>query len=138
MWSWSAKYEACVLIEGCGHSFILSFISAATRIYSRLSTSNSFVVSKYAPLRKLSINSLVCFSCDKLVIENQRKGKVQEADTRWNQKRHIPPVSLLLWHEMAAVRCFVWPPALQLWSMLCGFLTFFQCNIQSFVCVFLF
>ena len=25
-------------------------------------------------------------------------------------------VSLLLWHKTVAVRCFVWPPAMQLWS----------------------
>ena len=27
--------------------------------------------------------------------------------------RHIPLVSLLLWHEIVAIHCFVWPLALQ-------------------------
>ena len=26
-------------------------------------------------------------------------------------------VSLLLWHKMAPVHCFIWPLALQLWSL---------------------
>ena len=34
--------------------------------------------------------------------------------TRQNPKRYIPLVSLLLWCEMVAVHCFVWPPALRL------------------------
>ena len=38
------------------------------------------------------------------------------AYTRWNTKRHVPLVSLLLWHKTVAMRCFVWPPPLQLWS----------------------
>ena len=29
---------------------------------------------------------------------------------------HIPPMSLLLWHKMVAVRCFVWSLSLRLWS----------------------
>ena len=41
---------------------------------------------------------------------------MKRAHTRWNPKRHIPLVSLLLWYKMVAVHCFVWPPALQLWS----------------------
>ena len=32
--------------------------------------------------------------------EENWKGKAQKADTHQNQKRHIPPVSLLLWHQM--------------------------------------
>ena len=31
------------------------------------------------------------------LIEDKRKDK---AHTRWNPKRHIPPVSSLLWHKM--------------------------------------
>ena len=31
-------------------------------------------------------------------------------------KRDIPLVSLLLWRKMVAMHCFVWSPALQLWS----------------------
>ena len=42
------------------------------------------------------------------VIEDERKGKAQKADTYRNQKRHMPSVSLLLWHEMVAMCCFVW------------------------------
>ena len=38
------------------------------------------------------------------------------AYTRLNAKRHIPLVSLLLWHKTVAMRCFIWPPPLQLWS----------------------
>ena len=37
----------------------------------------------------------------------KRKGKAQKADIHRIQKRHMPPVSLLLWHEMVAVCCFV-------------------------------
>ena len=50
------------------------------------------------------------------LIEDKRKDKVQRAHTRRNPKRHIPLVSLLLWHKMVAMCCFIWPPALRLWS----------------------
>ena len=50
------------------------------------------------------------------VIEDKRKSKAQKADTRRNPKRHMSPVSLILWQKMVAVRCFVWPLALRLWS----------------------
>ena len=33
-----------------------------------------------------------------------------------NPKRHIPPVSLLLWHKVVTMRCFVWALGLRLWS----------------------
>ena len=33
--------------------------------------------------------------------EHERKDKAQRACTHWNPKRHIPLVSLLLWHKMA-------------------------------------
>ena len=48
--------------------------------------------------------------------EDKRKDEVQRAHTHRNPIRHIPLVSLLLWRKMVAVRCFIWPPALQLWS----------------------
>ena len=51
------------------------------------------------------------------LIENKIKDKAQRAYTHRNPKRHIPLVSLLLWHKMVAVLCFVWPLALQLWSV---------------------
>ena len=54
---------------------------------------------------------------DKQPIEDKRKYKVQRAHTHWNPKRHTPLVSLLLWHKMVAVRCFIWPLGLQLWSV---------------------
>ena len=51
------------------------------------------------------------------LIEDKRKDKEQTAHTRRNPKRHIPLVSLLLWHKMVAVHCFVWPLGLRLWSV---------------------
>ena len=50
------------------------------------------------------------------LIKDKRKDKAQRAYTCLNPKRHIPLVSLLLWHKMVTVRCVVWPLALQLWS----------------------
>ena len=38
------------------------------------------------------------------------------AHTCWNSNKYIPQLSLLLWRKIVAVRCFVWPPALRLWS----------------------
>ena len=49
---------------------------------------------------------------DHVIEEDKTKGKAQKANTSWNQKKHIPQVSLLLWHEMVTVCCFVWPLAL--------------------------
>ena len=51
------------------------------------------------------------------LIEDKRRDKAQRAYTRRNPKRHILRVSLLLWCKMVAVCCFVWPLALQLWSV---------------------
>ena len=42
--------------------------------------------------------------------------KGAEATHSSEPQRHMLLVSLLLWHKMVVVRCFVWPPALQLWS----------------------
>ena len=49
----------------------------------------------------------------KYLMGDKRK---QKADICQNYKRNIPLVSLLLWHKMVAVHCFVWPLALRLWS----------------------
>ena len=51
------------------------------------------------------------------LIKDKRKDKAQKAYTHQNPKRHILLVSLLLWCKMVAVCCFVWPLALQLWSV---------------------
>ena len=51
------------------------------------------------------------------LIEVKRKGKVQMVHTCQNHKRHIPLVSLLLWHKIVvAIRLFICPLALQQWS----------------------
>ena len=50
------------------------------------------------------------------LIEDKRINKAQRVHTHRNPERHMPLVSLLLWHKMVATRCFVWPPALRLWS----------------------
>ena len=42
--------------------------------------------------------------------------KAQRAHTHQNPKRHMPLVNLLLWHKMMVMGCFIWPPALQMWS----------------------
>ena len=59
----------------------------------------------------MEINALVWFRWMKKktssLIEDKRKDKVHKAYTCWNPKRHIPPVSLLLWSKMVTVRCFV-------------------------------
>ena len=54
------------------------------------------------------------FEEDNHVIEDKRKCKSQMADTHQNQRRHMPPVSLLLWCEMVAECCIIWPLALDL------------------------
>jgi len=43
--------------------------------------------------------------------------EAQSSLTRRNPKRHIPLVSLLLWHKMVAVHPFVWTLGLWLWSV---------------------
>ena len=67
------------------------------------------------------INALIWFRWMKKkassLIEDKRKDKALRAYTRRNPKRHIPLVILLLWHKMVAMRCFIWPLALQLWSV---------------------
>ena len=63
------------------------------------------------------VNASIRFHCmEKEEDQDKMKDKAQRARTRRNPKRHIPLVSLLLWRKMVAVRCFVWPPALQLWT----------------------
>ena len=47
--------------------------------------------------------------------ENKSNNKAQRTHTRQNLKRHIPLVSLLLWHKMVAIRYSVWALGLQLW-----------------------
>ena len=44
---------------------------------------------------------------DNDLIEDKRNSKAQKANIRWNYKRNIPPVSLLLWSKMVVVCCFV-------------------------------
>ena len=51
------------------------------------------------------------------LIEDERRDKTQRTYTCRNPKRHIPLVSLLLWRNMVAMRYFVWPLALRLWSV---------------------
>jgi len=40
--------------------------------------------------------------------EPNGNNEVQRPLTRWNLKRHIPLVSLLLWRKMVALHPFVW------------------------------
>ena len=68
----------------------------------------------------MKINASVWFRWMKKtssLIEDKRKDKAHRAYTCWNPKKHIPPVSLLLWHKMVTVRCFVWTLGLRLWSV---------------------
>ena len=46
---------------------------------------------------------------DNHIIEDKRKDKVQKAGTYQKWKRHLLHVNLLLWHEIVAMRYFVWP-----------------------------
>ena len=64
------------------------------------------------------INTLICMK-KKSLMEDERNNKAQRPhiDTRQNSKRHISLVSLLLWHKMVAVCCFVRALGLQLWSV---------------------
>jgi len=45
-----------------------------------------------------------------------KNGMAQTERTHCNPKRHIPPVSLFLFHKMVVVHCFVWSLSLQLVS----------------------
>jgi len=49
-------------------------------------------------------------------MEDRRNNKAQRPHTRWNPKKHISLMSLLLGCKMAAVWCFVWHLGLQMWS----------------------
>ena len=66
--------------------------------YSGISALNSFVASKYGSVDME--NEYLNMGCMKKMttsmIENKRTGKVQQADTCWNPKRHMSQVSLLL------------------------------------------
>ena len=49
---------------------------------------------------------------DDHLIEDKRNSKAYKADIRRNDKKHIPPLSLLLlWHKIVAMHYFVcdWP-----------------------------
>ena len=68
------------------------------------------------------INALICFCWMKkktssLTEDKRSKDKTHRAYTHQNPKRHIPPVSLLLWRKMVTMRCFVWALGLRLWSV---------------------
>ena len=41
--------------------------------------------------------------------EDERQDKVQRVHTCWSPKRHIPLVSLLLWHNINDCCTFIWP-----------------------------
>jgi len=51
------------------------------------------------------------------LIKHQWKAKAHRAYTYRNPKRHIPPVSLLLWHNVMAMHCFISALGLRLWSV---------------------
>ena len=40
---------------------------------------------------------------DNYFVEDKRNGEAQKADTHWNQKIHMSPMSLLLWWLYAAL-----------------------------------
>ena len=51
-------------------------------------------------------------SLKKSLMEPKRSNEVQRPHTYWNPKRlHISQVSLLLWHKIVAIRCFIWAQA---------------------------
>ena len=70
-------------------------------------------------IQKINASIWFCWMKKKTssLIEDKRKDKAQRAHTCQNPKRHIPLASLLLWHKMVAVHCFVWPLGLRLWSI---------------------
>jgi len=49
-------------------------------------------------------------------MEDKSNNEAQRPHTRWNPKRHISLVSLLLCCKITAVRCFVWCLGLQMWA----------------------
>jgi len=46
----------------------------------------------------------------------EKENGARRPHTCRNPKRHISLVSLLLWHKIVALRCFVWCLGLQMWS----------------------
>jgi len=74
----------------------------------------------YAAQGKMLIETLVwicCMNKKKNLIEDERKDEVQKPHTYHNPKRHIPLVSLLLWHKFVAKQCFLLSLSLRLWSV---------------------
>ena len=61
------------------------------------------------------VNTLIWFRYmkKKSLLEDKRNNEAQRSHTPQNLKRHISLVSLLLWHKMVAVRCFIWDLGLQ-------------------------
>ena len=82
----------CVLIVYGHHCAIISYKCSSSYLYCSISISNSIVAYKYAPLRKVSM--LMSSMYEEEDDEDKRKGKTQKADTHWNQRAHIPCVTL--------------------------------------------
>ena len=45
-----------------------------------------------------------------------KHGKTSTEGTHLSEPQKAHPTGLLLWCKMVAASCFIWPPALQLWS----------------------
>jgi len=54
---------------------------------------------------------------ESIIMEDKRMYKAQREPTCGSPQKPIPLMSLLLWHKIVAICCFVWSLGLQLWSV---------------------
>jgi len=84
-------------------------------------TSNSAVsstsISNYGEVLIRKIQHFSIFNTFPFDIKKEEDKKHKRSTLIRTPKRHIPPVSLLLWHKIMAVYCFVWPLGLWPWSV---------------------
>ena len=64
------------------------------------------------------INPLIFQHEEEQSNEKWKEYKAQRDHTCQNLQRHIPPVSLLLWHKIVAIYCFVWSLDLRVATMI--------------------
>ena len=94
---------------------------------------------KESVIQKINVLIWFCFLKKKTTNLNEDKRK-EGTHSSEPQKAHL--VSLLLWHKIVVLRCFIWPLGLRPWSVneadkISGFGILKKFYIQSLVSVFL-
>jgi len=94
---------------------LMMMIQTSSSIISSASVLNYSTVFKYGKVLIPKINASIWLWHN--LLKDERKYMMQREHTCRNPKRHISLVSLLLWHKMVVVHCFVWGLCLRLWSV---------------------